>query len=132
MGSAALVRLTSRINLACVKKRQGCNYPETEGQIDSSLFATAWTLLLSKSENGVYLPQRKETPLPFCPFVSHHVPSLCHPICSHTPHTLLLWPNFFQDTSFLLLMATPLSNLLYSSSYVKVSGSLSCTPRRPG
>lgn len=98
--SAALVRLTARINLACVKKRQGCNYKEREGQRDGSLFATAWTLLLSKSENEIYFPQRKETALPFCPFVSQRVPSLCHPTCFHT--LLLLWPHFFQDTSFLL------------------------------
>lgn len=97
--SAALVRRAARINLACVKKKHGCNYTETAGQRDGSLFATAWTLLLSESENGIYLPQRKETTLPFCPFVSQHVPLLCS-------YTLLLWPHFFQDTSFLLLMAT--------------------------
>lgn len=125
--SAALVRLTARINLDCEKKRQGCNYTETEGQRDGSLFATAWTLLLSQDENGIYWPQRKETALHFCPFVSRHVPSLCHPTCSHT---LLLRPHFFQDTSFLLLMATLLSNLSYSSSYPKVSGSLTWTQRR--
>lgn len=90
---AALVGLTARINLACVKKRQGCNYTEMEGQRDGSLFATAWTPLLSKSENGIYLPQRQETVLPFCPFVSWRVPSLSHPTCSHT---LLLWPHFLS------------------------------------
>ncbi len=127
LDSAASVRLTARINLACVKKRQGCNYTETEGQRDGSLFATAWTLLLSEDENGIYLPQRKETTLHFCPFVSGRVPSLCHPTRSHT---LLLWPHFFQDTSFLLLMATLLSSLSYSSSYLKVGGSLTCTQRR--
>lgn len=58
--SAVLVRLGAKINLACVKKSQGCNYTETEGQRDAGLFATAWTLLLSESENGICLPQRKE------------------------------------------------------------------------
>lgn len=41
MEGAALVRLAARINLARVKKSQGCNYTEIEGQRDSSLFATA-------------------------------------------------------------------------------------------
>lgn len=124
--SAALVRLTARLNLAGVKKKQGCNYIETEGQKDGSLFATAWTLLLSERENAIYLPQRKETALPLCPFVSPRVPSLCHPTCSHT---LFLWP-FFQDT-FLRLMAALLFNVsCTSSSYLKVSGSLTCTQRR--
>lgn len=63
---AALVRLTARINLACVKKSQGCNYTEMEGQRDGILFATAWTLLLSDCENGIYLVQRKETAHDFC------------------------------------------------------------------
>lgn len=76
-----VVRLTAGINLACVKKRQGCNYPETEGQRDGSLFATAWTPLLSKSENGIYLLTRKETALPFCPLVSRHAPPLWGPTC---------------------------------------------------
>lgn len=66
MEGAALVRLTARINLACVKKSQGCNYTEMEGQRDGSLFATAWTLLLSDCENGIYLVQRKETAHNFC------------------------------------------------------------------
>lgn len=73
MNSAALVRFTARINMVCVKKRHVGNYQEMEGQRDGSLFGTAWTLMLSESENGISLPQRKETALPFCPFVSGHV-----------------------------------------------------------
>lgn len=43
------------------------------------------------------------------------------------PQTLLLWPHFFQDTLFLLLMASLLSNLSCSFLYMKVNGSLACT-----
>lgn len=64
---AKLVRLTTRINMVFVKKRHVGNYPEKEGQRDGGAFATTWTLMLSRSENGIYFPQRKETALPFCP-----------------------------------------------------------------
>lgn len=73
VNSAALVRFTARINMVCVKKRHVGNYQKMEGQRDGSLFGTAWTLMLSESENGISLPQRKETALPFSPFVSGHV-----------------------------------------------------------
>lgn len=60
-------------------------------------------------------------------FVSRRVHLLCHRTVSHT---LLLWPHFSLDTSLLPLTATLLSNLSQSSSYLKVSGSLTCTQRR--
>ena len=59
LDSAASMRYAARINMACVKKSQGYNYTEMERRKDGSLFATAWTLLLSASENEVYLPQRE-------------------------------------------------------------------------
>lgn len=57
--SAALLRLPARINRACVKKSPGCNYTEMEGQRGGSLFDTAWTLLLTASENRMYVPQKR-------------------------------------------------------------------------
>ncbi len=110
--STALVRLTARINLECVKKRQGCNYPETEGQRDGSLFATAWTLLLSKTENGIYLLQRKENALSFCPFVSQRVPPPCH----MRLHSVVM-ASFLPGHLCSLVNGISLSNPLWSPSY---------------
>lgn len=71
--SAALLRLTARINLACVEKSPGCNYTEMEGQKGGSLFDTAWTLLLTASENRMSFPQKRHS----APCLSMGI-SICH------------------------------------------------------
>lgn len=114
--SVALVRVGTRINLACVKKRQGCNYTEMEGQRDGTLFATAWTLLLRESEKRICLLLRKETALHFCPFVS--------------PCVLSLKMLGLIVVIYLLLMATLLSSLWCNSLCLKVNGRLRCTQKR--
>lgn len=125
MDSAALVRLAAGINLDCVKKRQGCNYPETEGQRDGSLFATAWTLLHSETENEIYLLQRTETALPFCPFVSRHVRLLWHML----RHSVVM-ASFLSGHLCFPINGNSSSNPSYSSSYQRGGSSLTCTQRR--
>lgn len=120
---AALVRLTDRISLVHVKKRQGCYYKQ------NCLFATAWTLQLSECEKmGSICHRQKKRPLSFLSLCLSACPFAVQPTCSYT--LLLLWPHFVQDTSFFPFTATSRSNLSYNSSYLKVSGRLTCTQRR--
>lgn len=101
--SAASVRLATRINMVFVKKRHVGNYPEKEGQRDGSAFATTWTLMLSKSENGIYFPPRKRLLSLFVP-ESLSMSLLCHLTRSYT---LLLWPYFFKENLFFPVNGKP-------------------------
>lgn len=121
------MRLAASINMVCVwKKRHVANYLEMEGQRDGTLFGTAWTLMLSESENGISLAQGKATSLPFSVYLSQDTSLLCRPdaptFCCHgrfslkTPCFSYLWQAF-----------CPFSRTVSHIYIEKVSGGLPCT-----
>ena len=64
---------------------------------------------------------------PFCPFVSPCVPWLCHPMCSRT----IVMASFRSGHHFPPINGNPsFRSFIQFSSYLKVSGSLTCTEER--